>query len=100
MVRVVAMMVAVVLRVVETRRGSTCCLGCFLFVDMDGVNRCLLWVIVATGGRCGLFLQLERVLDAYHLVFEGLVDLDALLYLRATVDDGGVVAASDELAYT
>ena len=100
MVRVVAMMVAVVLRVVETRRGSTCCLGCFLFVDMDGVNRCLLWVIVATGGRCGLFLQLERVLDAYHLVFEGLVDLDALLYLRAAVDDGRVVSASDELAYT
>ncbi|WP_158215107.1 hypothetical protein [Prevotella sp. P5-108] len=40
-VRVVAKMVAVVLRVVETRRGSTCCLGCFLFVDMDGVNGCL-----------------------------------------------------------
>ena len=32
---------AVVLRVVETRRGSTCSHGCFLFVDMDGVNGCL-----------------------------------------------------------
>lgn len=40
-VRVVAKMVAVVLRVVETRRGSTCSLGCFLFVDMDGMNGCL-----------------------------------------------------------
>lgn len=40
-VRVVAKMEAVVLRVVETRRGSTCSHGCFLFVDMDGVNGCL-----------------------------------------------------------
>ena len=40
-VRVVAKMVAVLLRVIEKRRGSTCCLWCFLFVDMDGVIGCL-----------------------------------------------------------
>lgn len=41
MVRMVAEVVGVVLRVIEKRRGSTCCLGCFLFVDMDGVIGCL-----------------------------------------------------------
>ena len=41
MVRMVAEVVAVVLQVVETRRGSTCSHGCFLFVDMDGVIGCL-----------------------------------------------------------
>lgn len=40
-VRMVAEVVGVVLRVIEKRRGSTCCLWCFLFVDMDGVNGCL-----------------------------------------------------------
>lgn len=41
MVRMVAEVVGVVLRVIEKRRGSTCSHGCFLFIDMDGVNGCL-----------------------------------------------------------
>ena len=45
-----------------------------------------------------LFLQVEGVFDGQEFVAEGFVYLEALFYLRAAVDDGGVVATAYELA--
>ena len=47
-----------------------------------------------------LLFQLEGVLDAADFCGESFVYLEALLYSGATVDDGGMVASTDELPYT
>lgn len=44
--------------------------------------------------------QLERVFNRSNLHVESLVCLEALLYLRTTVDDGGMVSATNKLANT
>ena len=49
-------------------------------------------------GRLLCFFQLEGVFDAGYFVGEKAVNLDALLHLRAAVNNGAVVAASHELA--
>lgn len=45
-----------------------------------------------------LLFQTERVLDTVHFVLEGLVNLQTLLDGRTTMNDGAVVAASNELS--
>lgn len=51
-------------------------------------------------GEDDSFLQLKRILYAGDFSLEGLVDLQTLLYNIARVDDGRVIAITDELSDT